>query len=305
MSAHDTQPNLRSAFPDGAGEDPDADTMRIPSQPPRDEILRRLELDACDLRLTVEEYFIQDDATVPDYPGPHLLAVVYAGRATALTPGGREVRPIHDDAVRQLHALATAACHDKYRPGIDTAIGRTYTSLELQFRHARGSAQSFVARIAVNHAAPGPLPPAWSALLGALREPFGASRGAFADAWDRALTWSAPIALGPHWDAGHVVRLPHVVTAFESESPVYIRTGQPSPHSGPFRDLPSVLYRFDGTTLTCIDDRTTIAPLFDARTRWRLPCGGGTLAVHTDWDHPRRIVIRTDDARGVYVQRDS
>jgi hypothetical protein len=67
--------------------------------------------------------------------------------------------------------------------------------------------------------------------------------------------------------------------------------------------VPSVLYLFDGTTLTCVDDRTTVVPLNDRRSGWRLPCGGATLTIHTEWDRPRRITIRCDDARGVYVQR--
>jgi hypothetical protein len=92
-------------------------------------------------------------------------------------------------------------------------------------------------------------------------------------------------------------------TAFASDDPVFVRTGQLSPDGTPYRDAPSVLYRFDGTTLDCVGDRTTVAPLDDRRSRWRLPCGGATLTIHTEWDRPRRIVIRCDDARGVYVQR--
>ena len=309
MAAHDTQPDLRKAFPEDTSEDPDADTMRFPPAQLRDDPLRRLELDYCDLRLTVEEYYVHDGWSVADYPGPHVIAVVFSGRATALTPAGREQRSLDDDAVRNLHALAREIHRaPPVEPGFDTALGRTLTQLSLQFTAARGSADSFVVRGVVNHVSPRPLPPAWSQLLCALRDPFGPSSGDAADAWDRALTWCAPTDLGPLWHAGHAVLLPHVVTAFESDGPVYIRTGQPSPHAAPYRDVPSVLYRFDGTTLSCIDRRTTVAPSPTPPgrpARWRLPCGGGTLAVHTDWAHPRRIVIRADDARGVYVQRDS
>jgi hypothetical protein len=269
-----------------------------------DEPLHRLEVDATALRLTVEEYFARDDMVVPGYLGPHVVAVVFASRATSLTAGGREVRPIERETARRLHALAAEARGEHIRPGVDTAIGRTITQLVLQLDHARGPSHSFVAHAVVNHMAARALPPAWSALLCGLRDAFGPSRGTLADAWDLALTWCGPVALGPTWDAGNAVILPHVVTGFACDDPVFVRTGQLSPEGTPYRDSPSVLYRFDGTTLTCVDDRTTVAPFDDGRSRWRLPCGGATLTVHTEWGRPRRIVIRCDDTRGVYVQRD-
>lgn len=275
------------------------DTMRLAL----DEPLRHLQVDATALRLTVEEYFIRDDMTVPAYLGPHVVAVVFAGRATSLTAGGREVRSIERETARRLHALAAEVRGEHIRSGVDTAIGRTITQLTLQLDHARGSSHSFVAQAAVNHMAPHALPPAWSALLCGLRDAFGPSHGTLADAWDLALTWCGPIALGPTWDAGGAIIVPHVVTAFASDDPVFVRTGQLSPDGTPCRDAPSVLYRFDGTTLTCVDDDTAVLPLDDRRSRWRLPCGGATLRVHTEWDRPRRIVIRCDDARGVYIQR--
>jgi hypothetical protein len=269
-----------------------------------DEPLHRLEVEATALRLTVEEYFVRDDMAVPDYLGPQVVAVVYAGRATSLTAGGREVRAIDGDTTRRLHALAAEARSEPIVPGVDTAIGRTITRLTLQLEHARGPSRSFVARADINHMAPHALPRAWSALLCRLRDRFGPSRGALADAWDLALTWCCPIALGATWDAGHPIAAPHVVTAFASDRPVFVRTGQPSSDAMSDRDSPSVLYWFDGATLTCVDDRATIAPIEGHRSRWRLPCGGATLTVRTEWDRPRWIVVRCDDARGVYLQRD-
>jgi hypothetical protein len=291
MSAHDTQPDLRKAFPDGASDD--ADTS----------LLNRLELHLCDLRLTIEEYRIRGDLTVDDYPGPDVLAVVFGGRAAVMTPSGREVRRLTEDGVRRLHALAHQIHREPVQRSIHTELGHVCTRLTLHYTPARGLAGAFVAHVRVNHGAPRTLTPAWTALLCAMRDPFGPGRGMFAEMWDRALTWSAPTALGAMWDAGHAVVLPHIVTAFETDGPIYLRTGQPLP-TAPYRDVPSVLYRFDGTTLTCVDRRTTVAPILDQPMRWELPCGGGTLAVHTNWDR-RRIVIRADDTRGIYVQRDS
>ena len=65
-----------------------------------------------------------------------------------------------------------------------------------------------------------------------------------------------------------------------------------------------LLYHFDGRTVNCLDTRTLVEPFDDQRSRWRLPCGGATLTVHLDWGLPRRLVVRCDDARGVFIQRD-
>lgn len=276
------------------------ETVRLGS----DDRMRRLEIEATALRLTVEEYFVRDDLTVPGYLGPHLVAAVFAGRATSLTAGGREVRAIEHEAASRLHALAAEARAEYVRPGADTAIGRTITRLTLQLDHARGAPHSFTAHAEINHAAPRALPPAWSSLLCELRDVFGPSSGALADAWDLALTWCGPVALGGTWSAGRAILIPHVVTAIACDDAVYLRTGQLAPDGTAYRDAPSALYHFDGRELSCIDDRTTVAPLGGPHRRWRLPCGGGTLTVHVEWGPPRRLVIRCDDARGVFIQRD-
>jgi hypothetical protein len=269
-----------------------------------DELMRRLEVEATALRLTVEEYFVRDDLTVPAYPGPHVVAVVFAGRATSLTAGGSEVRAIDREAASELHALAARARGEDIRRGADTALGRTITRLTLQLDHARGPSHSFVAHAEINHAAPHALPPAWSALLCQWRDAFGPSRGALADAWDLALTWCGPTSLGGTWDAGRAIMAPHVVTAFATDAALYLRTGQLAPDGTAYRDSPSLLYHFDGRTVNCLDNRTLVEPFDDQRSRWRLPCGGATLTVHLEWGLPRRIVVRCDDARGVFIQRD-
>src|SRR5262249_10816771 len=226
---------------------------------------------------------------------PSVVAVVFARKLTALTPDGRVVR---DVAMAPLVQLANAALDEEVDiDGADTADGRPITVLRLA---VHGLGEPRVQRIFIHHyRVRRPLPAGWSARLRALRDAIGPLSPAAAAAWDVALTWAGPVALGAAWHGGAAVRLPHAVTAFEHDGPVYLRTGQP-----PGR---TALYRFEPRAARMVElvgqgaereiDR-------DAdRTWWHLPCGGGAVAVHLLWQHVPWIVVRVDDPVGIFVQK--
>lgn len=260
-----------------------------------------LETELTAIELRVDETWHPDDSIfVPiDYQGPELIVVAYAGRIVALTEHGKVVRPLPLEVATRLVQTAALARAEVVEVGVDTAIGRTITSMRVRVDEARGSAHSYTLRGAVNHCAPRSLPPMWSALLVTLRDAIGELGPDDAACWDRALTWAGPIDLGRKWHAGSAVRAPHLVTCIEPGGPLFIRTGQP----GQVR--PSALYRLDleGPLLTCLDDGRVVAP-DDTQLRWRLPCGGGAVTYHHEWDRPPRVVLRVDDLeRGIYVER--
>jgi len=149
------------------------------------------------------------------------------------------------------------------------------------------------------------VPSAWSSLLRTLRDASGALPAAAGDAWDLALTWTSPIDLGSVWRAGGEIRIPHVVTAFEHDGPLFLRVGQLTPPQLPYREdaRPSQLYRLLDRRLVCVDDGRILEPTQDHPLRWVLPCGGGVVMHHPEWRPPHRTVVRVDDLdRGIYVQ---
>jgi hypothetical protein len=187
----------------------------------------------------------------------------------------------------------------------------------LRVDHARGPSHSFASIASVNHSAPHALPGMWSTFLRTLRDAIGPIEAAHATAWDLALTWTGAFDLGPTFRHGGVVPLPHLVTSFTlDDGGVYLRTGQRPVAGDPYRTMdatPSVLYRFDEPACTLRDENSKReVPLDDGigdrshhpHHRWTLPCGGGTLEFHREWQTPPRLVVRIDDpARGIYVQK--
>ena len=214
--------------------------------------LQRLLLVSTVIQLQVDEYFVPDLEPPEDYLGPHLVATAHAGRLAMLSPQGQLAREISDETMAALLQAATRARDEK----------------------------------------PHALPPNWSAVLRTMRDAAGVLGESAAEVWDRALTWTSPVEIGPVFTAGLALRLPHRVTSFAHEGALYLRTDQP-PQS-------SSLYLFSDSALTCVDDRRVIAP---SEGRFILPCGGGTLTVRREWQKPPRFVIRCNDDRGLYVQR--
>lgn len=257
--------------------------------------LDRVLLEMSRVELQVEVYFAADCAPPRDYQGPQLVAVVHAGRLATLTAGGREVRDFGREATVALLSELAQARGELVREGMDTACGRMTTSLRLSIYSPRGGESSFTLHGTVNHILPYPLPPRWSAALHMLRDALGPLGGATAEAWDLAMAWTAPVDLGPAFQAGAPVRVPHQVAAIvhgHGEA-LYLRTGQPPGRSR--------LYRLAGEVLTDLDEGRVIAP--SAEGRWALPCGGGAVTVRRGWDTPPGVLLRSDDDRGLYVQR--
>lgn len=257
-----------------------------------DEYFAQLLIESTVVQLQIDEYFIPDLRPPEDYQGPQLVAIAHAGRLATLGSTGRLVRELSPETSVALLQAAQGAHEEVVREGYDTATGRTLTVLYLHVDHPRGLKHSFTCRAVINHHVPRALPPQWSALLRLMRDSAGLLSGEAADAWDRALTWTSPVDLGPVWLVGAPVRLPHLVTSVAHDGALYIRTGQPPQASS--------LYLLSEGVLTCLDDQRVIAPV---NGRFVLPCGGGTLTLRREWQTPLRIVIRADDDRGIYVQR--
>lgn len=257
-----------------------------------DELLARYLVTATVIQLQIDEYFSPDLGPPEDYQGPHLIATAHADRLVTLGSAGRCLRELPLATASALLGAAYKARDEEIQIGIDTAIGRPLTVLTLRVDHARGASHSFARRAVINHYGPRALPPQWSAVLRMLRDVMGPVDAGSADAWDRALTWSCPVELGPLWQVGTAVRLPHIVTSISHDGTLYLRTGQ--------LPQPSSLYQLADGVLTCLDDQRVIAPV---ERRYILPCGGGVLTLHHEWQKPLRIVIRAAGDRGIYVQR--
>ncbi|HVK75723.1 MAG TPA: hypothetical protein VM734_20475 [Kofleriaceae bacterium] len=258
------------------------------------------------IRLVVTEAFYPDGGIATDFHGPDLVVAVGGLTIAALTEHGRVVAPLTEAAKVALVAAAETTRGEHHRTGVDTALGRRLTTLSLQVDHPRGPSHSFASVAVVNHCATHMLSATWSHALRLLRDAVGPLPRLPAAAWDLAMTWTAPIDLGPVFAAGGVVAAPHLVTTIAVEDgPVYLRTGQPAHDRDPYRSgPPSVLYRFDPGPPRLVDEDRGVAVAGDGAWRWTLPCGGGALAMHHGHDEPRRLVIRVDDPiRGVYVQR--
>lgn len=240
------------------------------------------------VQLVVDEWYNCDGEPPRDYQGPCLVVIAMAGRITALTGAERIVRPLADSQVEALLRAVVAAGQEDPREGVDTAIGRTQTCLRLYAEHAR---VPLSAAATVNHSVPHALPPHWSTLLRLLRDAIGPLPPSAADAWDVAMTWSGAVDLGAAWHARTPVRMPHRVTAFEHDGPLYLRTGQPP---GPSR-----LYQLADDALLDVEHRRVIPA--GAR-GWDLPCGGGRVTVRREWPRPPRVIVTCNDERGVYVQ---
>jgi hypothetical protein len=283
--------------------------------PAMNELMQRAAVEYTRIRIIVERLVEEDARPVHDYEGPSAVISGFACRLAALTPAGRAVIELPFEAARAVYERASVARDEPHRRRADTGSIRLVTSLALDVDSPMGSEQSFAVQMSINHTAPRPWPPRMSALLRLVRDRFGARGDGFADAFDVAMTWIEPEPLGLFWDAGEPVQLPHVVTAFACDEPVYVRVGQPSALRGP----PSTLYRLRDKVLTWIDNATVVPPLTGEPgalpltaelgqlgvTRWRLPCGGGVIARRAtpDWSNPCQIVVRCDDDRGIYVQR--
>ena len=264
-----------------------------------DERFARFMVSATRIQLQIDQYFAPDMEPPADYRGPHLIAIAHANRIVTLGSTGRIVRELPYEASAALLKTAAHARTEQIYEGHDTAPGRPITLLTLTVDHARGPAHSFMCSALINHHAPHALPPQWSALLRQMRDRFDYPDEATALDWDRALTWTSPVDLGPVWQAGKAVRTPHVVTSIAHDGRLYLRTGQ--------KPYPSSLYKLEGGTLTCMDDRRVVPPVKDGgpgrcHAHFVLPCGGGTVTLHRDWEQTPRIVLRCSDIRGLYVQ---
>jgi hypothetical protein len=252
------------------------------------------------VELHVDAHVVGDDLMIDDYQGPRLIAIAHAGKLVTIADGDRAIAELDVDRMQRLLALALATEHERYSPGVDTAIARPITSYDLRVcrmldRHDHAG------RLAVNHYGPRALGPRWTALITELRDAAGRASPPSADAWDFAAAWAGPLDLGPAWIAGQVVRLPSLAAAFEHTGPVYLRAGQPPQRSE--------LYCHDGTALVHIDGDRRAVPAtqlrdWHVRDRWILPCGGGSVTVAREWQRPARFVVHTHDpARPIYVQR--
>lgn len=269
------------------------DMLEVPEMDDtQDPLLARYLVTATLVQLQIDEYFVPDLGPPDDYQGPHLVATAHADRLATLGSAGRRICELPLATATTLLDAAMKARDEKIDLGVDTAIGRPLTVLTLRVDHARGAKQSFACRAVVNHYVPRALPPHWSTVLRIMRDVAGRVDAVTADAWDRALTWSSPVELGALWQVGSAVRLPHVVTSIAHDGTLYLRTGQ--------LPQPSRLYQLAEGVLTCLDDKTVIAPV---ERRYILPCGGGVLMLQRQWQKPLRIVIRAEDDRGIYVQR--
>jgi hypothetical protein len=257
--------------------------------------IEQMLLQATSISLQVDEYHQPDGGVADDYEGPHLFAVAFAGRLATLTSAGRLARRLPDEQMRVLLEASTAARGESVPPGMDTAVGRPLTVLRGRVDHARGPKESFSFSATVNHLVPSALPQGWSTLLRAMRDVVGVCPETVGNTWDLAMQWTGPVALGPKWDDGSVVRLPHVVTSFRTDSGFYLRSGQPPG--------PSTLYRVTYKSVENLSRRAFLEPEPTYARRWRLPCGGGVLASHEEWNQPCRFVLRADDDRGLFVQR--
>jgi hypothetical protein len=266
-----------------------------------------LEVEASSIELRVDESEFPDDLAVlaADYHGPDLVVVAHANRIASLSAQGRVVRPLPARTATILLEAARAARTEQVEQGMDTALSRRITTLRVRVDHARGPSHSFALVGAINHSDPYALPQLWSTFLRTLRDAIGPLEGPVSDTWDLALTWTGPFDLGPTFRHGGVVAVPHLVTAFTVDGPIYIRTGQPPVAGDPYRTVtasPSVLYHFDGQVLVDVASKRALAAI--DKHRWQLPCGGGTVTYHHEWQTPARVVVRVDDpARGIYVQK--
>lgn len=283
------------------------------------------------LQITVERYVERDGKSPVAYEGPSAFVSSYLRRLAALVPGGCAVIELPFEAASAICELALAARGERQRRAGDTGNIRLITTLTLTLFPNGLLDDSFTVRASINHTAPRPWSAKLTTLLCRLRDEFGPRADAVADALDWMMMWIAPEPLGPLWSVGEVVRLAHVVTAFESDDPVYLRVGQPSPSGGPH----SSLYRIHDKVLTCIDDNTRVMPRIravmppsyaDAESRpmsgdlhgiadelgylgvmrWELPCGGAVITRRGApyWPGYQQYVVRCNDTRGIYVQRD-
>jgi hypothetical protein len=250
------------------------------------------------IELRVEHYIHHDGfPPIHDYAGPQLIVIAHAGKLVTIHELGRHVEDLDLGRMMELIELGLAACDERQADGgIDTAIARPMTSYHLRVYRALREADRSASH-SINHYAARALGPAYSALLAALRETSGAVHPSAARAWDRAATWMCAQPLGDMFDLGQPVPLPRLVNAFACNETVYFRAGQ-APD-------PSELYRLDGNQLSWLRGNDPPIPLTMLdHLRYELPCGGGVIELHQEWEQPRRIYVRNvDPARGIWVQR--
>lgn len=279
--------------------------------------IKQWAIEATPIRIIVERFVENFGAPVHDYVGPSAVISLFAGRLVVLTPAASALVELPFEARQAVHERSLAALSESYRCGNDSGDVRLITALTLDVEHTSEREQSFTIRLSINHSAPRPLPAHMSALLRIVRDQLGVRADAVADAVDTIMTWVEPEPLGPAWEAGQVVLLPHVVTAFETHDTVYLRTGQLSVSAGEVDESRSSLYRLRDKVLTCVDNATVVLPTRGSSApsctaeleqhetiRWQLPCGGGVITRRGfPFANPPRIIVRRDDDRGIYVQR--
>lgn len=255
--------------------------------------LRYLALDAgTTLRIIVEREIEQDGGPVLEYGGPRAVLTLHAYQLSVLTPEGSHLVRLPVGAIAAARAIAIQP-QAPWRARVDTSNLRLVTRLIVEVDDAfndHGPAQHF----ALNHTMPTPWPTATSTLLCMVRDFIGAC--------------PAHIALPDY--RREAIRLPHLVTAFVHDGPLYLRVGQGNG---------SPLYHLDDGTLVDMQSRTAVPRWTDhlprepmtptlgnlGLARWRLPCGGGEIIQRSApyWGPSPQLVVRANDLRGIYIER--
>jgi hypothetical protein len=285
------------------------------------EPVERAVLFATTLQLRVDSCVVHDDGAAPDFRGPELLVLAERGALVIITPHRRTVAELPFPALRRLLDLADLAEPEPHREGADTAIARPLTRYHLRCERPLPQQRSFTTERLVNHLVPHSLGPHLTAFLTELAH-HARPTAADLDAWDFAATWLGArdlLGAGPApapWPVDRVLPLPPGVTVVEQDGPIYLRVGQPPARTELYRldpaptssRLAALAHLVPGERGTGQHSARplTAAPLADWHlpSRWRFPCGGGSLLAISRGRHPQRLVVHSiDPDRPVYVQR--
>ena len=259
---------------------------------------QRLAIAVTSVELRCDEYWVPDLGIPTGYDGPRFVVVAF-GERVAIQCGTctGAVAAVDPALAAEIVAAAREAFNAApVRQGIDTAVGRMVTALRLRIDDARG--ERLLSDAAVNHCAPRMLSPAWSYFLRVVRDACGPLSAPLEQALAHALRWAAPLELGPMWDAGQVVRVPHWWTSFAVTGAAYLRTGQPPATSHLYRIAPA------SPRLEHLVDGGAIDVPIRHATPTRLPCGAAEVVIEAPWQADPVLEVRVlDGARWAYVQR--